>query len=149
VASYLRQTHHRQTHQNTAEGPSVRRERALFVLILADVLLSLVSIAGAEPPPGRLPGLVWLFVVGSTLAAWMGLLWRLRAARTLYLVSWLAYLRLTALHAPASAGGPGEAVQLLMALNGGAILALAWLSDLGGRFVTLGEALGSPSGEAA
>ena len=75
----------------------------------------------------------------------MGLLWRLRAARRLYLVSWLAYLGLIALRTPAPAAGPAEAMQLLMALNGGAILALAWISDLRGRFVSLAQAFGGPT----
>ena len=127
----------------------MRLERVLSILILADVVLGLASVAGAEPGSNRLLDLIWLFVVGSTLAAWVGLLWRLAAARTLYLVSWLAYLGLIALRAPAPVGGPDEAVQLLLALNGGAILALAWLSDLRGRFLTFAQAFGVGARETA
>ncbi len=127
----------------------MRLERALFVLILADVVLCLVSVAGAEPALTPLLGALWLFVVGSTVVAWVGLLWRLRAARTLYLVSWLAYLGLIALRGPAAAAGPTEAMQLLMALNGGAILAMSWLSDLRGRFVAFAQAFGGAPAEIA
>lgn len=120
----------------------MRLERALFILILADVVLCLVSVAGAEPAPTRFLGGLWLFVVGSTLAAWVGLLWRLRAARVLYLVAWLGYLALIALRGPAGPAGAADAMQLLLALNGGAILAVAWISDLRVRFVTFAQAFG-------
>lgn len=123
----------------------MRSERALWYLILIDMALGLVSIAGAGTGPQGLLGLLWLFVIASTLLAWAGLLWRLAAARALYLVSWLAYLVLIALRGPAGPSGAADALQLLMALNGGAILAIAWLSDLRHRFVRLGEALGGPA----
>lgn len=127
----------------------MRLDRTLSILILADVILSLLSVAGAEPPPSRLLGAIWWFVVGTTVLAWVGLVFRMAAGRALYLVSWLTYLALIALRAPASAAGPAEAVQLLMALNGGAILAIAGLSDLRGRFVSFAQAYGGPPRAAA
>ena len=127
----------------------MRYERALVTLILIDIILSLVSVSGAEPAPGRALGLVWLFVVGSTVAAWVGLLWRIKAARVLYLASWLAYLGLIALRGPAGPGGAADAMQLLMALNGGAILAMAWLSDLRDRSVSIAQAFGGGPAAAA
>lgn len=123
----------------------MRLERALSVLILADVGLSIVSLAGADAVAGGFRNLLWLFVIGSTVAAWVGLSFRLAAARTLYLTSWLAYLALIALRDQGFPGGWSEAMQLLMALNGGAILAIAWLSDLRDRFVTLAQAVGGTS----
>ena len=123
----------------------MRLERALSVLILADVGLSLISVAGADTGAEGWRNLLWLFVIGSTVAAWVGLSFRLAAARMLYLVSWLGYLALIALRDQAFAGGLEEAMQLLMALNGGAILAIAWLTDLRDRFVTLPQALGGTS----
>src|SRR5262245_45593933 len=127
----------------------MRLERVLHILILADVVLSLVSVAGAEPALSRFQWYLWVFVVGSTVAAWVGLLWRLSAARTLYLVSWLTYLVLIALRTPLPAAGPSEAMQLLLALNGGGILAIAWVSELRGRFVTLAQAFGGAPVEVA
>jgi len=117
----------------------MRLERALVILVVIDIVLSLVSVAGAEPVSDRALGFLWFFVVGSTLAAWVGLFWRLRAARLLYLVSWLGYLGLIALRGPA---GAADAMQLLMALNGGAILATVWLSNLRDRFVSVAQAFG-------
>ncbi|HKQ97599.1 MAG TPA: hypothetical protein VJV75_06985 [Candidatus Polarisedimenticolia bacterium] len=127
----------------------MRLDRALSILIMADVGLSLLSVMGAEPAPTRLQAFLFYFVVATTLLAWVGLVLRLTVGRVVYLVSWLVYLALIALRTPAPAAGPAEALQLLMALNGGAILGIAWLSDLGGRFTSLAQAFGGAPRAAA
>ena len=70
--------------------------KTLDRLILADVLLALLSVAwsaaAAPPRPSGLAFILWMLVCATTVGAWIGLLRRLRPARTLYAASWLGYL---------------------------------------------------------
>jgi hypothetical protein len=79
-------------------------------------------------------------MVTTTLLGWLGLASLIRAGRSLYLLSWLAYLALV--FAGAAASPPLRFVQLLSALTGGAILALAYLSPLRAEFRSLKAAFG-------
>ena len=73
----------------------------------------------------------------------MGLVNLIRAGRAIYLASWLGYLALAFVAGPDASRGL-HIVQLLMALVGGATLAVAYLSPLRGRFTSLAEAFSRP-----
>ncbi|HEY7545089.1 MAG TPA: hypothetical protein VID27_09415 [Blastocatellia bacterium] len=85
---------------------------------------------------------LWVVVAASTILAWIGLLNLLRAARPLYLASWAAYLILLLLSGPVVSNQAGYAVQMMMALAGGAIVGVIYFSDLSAKFRSLSEAFG-------
>jgi hypothetical protein len=133
-------------------------ERALTALVLADVFLGVLSLAldrtlptGAAGPGGDASTAgtgvgsplfwAWIAMVATTVLGWLGLVYLIRAGRALYLASWLAYLAL-AFATGGAVSPPVRVVQLLSALAGGAILAVAWLSPLRARFRSLKTALG-------
>jgi hypothetical protein len=107
-------------------------ERIFPILVMCDVVLEVASVAGADAAPARGPLLsaLWLAVIGITLVGWVGLFAMIREARPVYLASWLGYLALLALGGPVVSTAGGYALQMLMALVGGAVLAVAYLSEL-------------------
>jgi hypothetical protein len=111
-------------------------ERIFSVLILCDIALEVASIASTDGAPTRGPLLnaLWLAVIGTTVVGWIGLLAMIREARPVYLASWVGYLLLLALGGPVVSPAEGYALQLLMALVGGAVLAVAYLSELRTEF---------------
>jgi hypothetical protein len=106
------------------------------ILLFCDMVLELTSLAGADggAARGMLLDALWLAVIGSTLAGWIGLFAMIRAGRAVYLASWIGYLALLGLGGPYAGTAGGYALQMLMALVGGAVLAVAYLSDLRADF---------------
>jgi hypothetical protein len=106
--------------------------RIFTILLLCDIVLEVTSLAGADAVAARGPILkgLWLAVIASTVAGWIGLFALIRAGRATYLASWIGYLALLALGGPFAGTAGGYALQMLMALVGGAVLAVAYLSDL-------------------
>jgi hypothetical protein len=107
-------------------------DRVFPILILCDVVLEVASVAGADGSPARGPMLtaLWLAVIGTTVVGWIGLLAMIREARPVYLASWLGYLVLLALGGPVVSTAGGYALEILMGLAGGAVLAVAYISEL-------------------
>jgi len=110
----------------------MKTERLFSILLLCDIALEVASIAGTDVAPARGPLLnaLWLAVIGTTLVGWIGLFAMIREGRPVYLASWLGYLVLLALGGPVVSTAGGYALQMLMALCGGAVLAVAYLSEL-------------------
>lgn len=110
----------------------MRIDQVFPILLFCDVALEVASIAGADGAPARGPLLnaLWLAVIGTTVVGWIGLFAMLREARPVYLASWVGYLLLLALGGPVASTAEGYALQMLMALVGGAVLAVAYLSEL-------------------
>jgi hypothetical protein len=100
------------------------------------VILEVASLAGADGSSPRGPWLrgLWFAVIATTVAGWVGLFAFVREARHVYLGAWLGYLGLLALGGPVVSSAGGYALQMLTALVGGAVVALAYLSDLRSRF---------------
>jgi hypothetical protein len=107
--------------------------RLLDRLILADLFLAVLSIVSssvsAAPRPTGVAFLLWLGVCAATVAAWIGLAWRIRPARVVYAAAWLGYLVLVALRAGGSAAALGGVLDLATGLVGGMILAVCFFSD--------------------
>lgn len=102
-------------------------------LILADVLLAAASLSWSTlseaPRPSGIGFLLWITVCAATVAAWIGLLHRLRPARALYAASWLGYLALAAMRAGTESSF-GAVLDLATGLVGGMILSLLYFSGL-------------------
>ena len=124
----------------------MRQDKILGVLILAEFILVILGIAcdpgAAARPSGTLLTALWVAVVVGTVLAWIGLLNLVRAARPLYVGSWAAYFVLILLSGPVESTAVGYVVQMLMALVGGAVIAMVYFSELRTRFRTLAEAVG-------
>jgi len=116
--------------------------KALDRLILADVLLAALSVAwsaaAAPPRPSGLAFILWILVCATTVAAWIGLLRRLRPARALYAASWIGYLALVGLRGGAAGSSVDAVLDLATGLVGGMILALVYFSELRAQFHGLG-----------
>ena len=124
----------------------MKQERILVTLILAEVVLVILGIVSdfgaAARPSGTILTALWVAVVVGTVLAWIGLLNLVRAGRPLYVGSWMGYLILVLFGGSVESPGVDYAMQLLMALVGGAIIGLVYFSDLRTRFRTLSETLG-------
>jgi hypothetical protein len=109
----------------------MRESRALDGLILADFLLGLVSLAWSAghpaPHPSPLSSALWIAVCAATILAWVGLLYRIEAARALYAASWLGYLAWIAVRGAAIGSPLGSVLDLATGLVGGMILAILFL----------------------
>ena len=114
----------------------MKLERVFTILLLCDAALEVASLAGADGTRARGPFLnaLWLAVIGTTVVGWIGLFAKIREGRPVYLASWLGYLLMLALGGPVNSTAEAYALQLLMALVGGAVLAVAYLSELRTRF---------------
>jgi hypothetical protein len=124
----------------------MKQERILGVLILSEFILGILGIA-CDPGAGSRPSstlltALWVAVVVGTVVSWIGLLNLARAARPLYVASWAAYFVLILLGGPVASTAAGYVVQMLMAIVGGAVIAMAYFSGLRTRFRTLAEAFG-------
>jgi len=110
----------------------MKLERVFPILVLCDVVLEVMSVAGTAGSPARGPMLtaLWLAVIGTTVVGWIGLFAMIREARPIYVASWLGYLVLLAVGGPVVDTPGGYALQMVMALVGGAVMAVAYLSDL-------------------
>ena len=132
------------------------RERALVVLVVADIFLSFATI-GAEmffqwtlpwslrdydhsrwSSPfsafGAFKYLLWAGTIAATLVAWVGLLNRWWFARRLYLAAWGTWTALILLSGPSVLNFLGATFDTLQAMVGGAILSLIYFSDLSRHF---------------
>jgi len=116
--------------------------KTLDRLILADVLLAALSVAwsaaAAPPRPSGLAFILWILVCTTTVAAWIGLLRRVRPARALYAASWIGYLVLVGLRGGAAGSSVDAVLDLATGLVGGMILALVYFSELRSQFHGLG-----------
>ncbi len=130
----------------------MKTERILDVLILSDFVVAVSAIATDFALEPFLPAplraylaaeraaastmadialmAVWGAVMVGTVLAWVGLVNRWKAARPLYLGSWVGYLVFIVLTGPAVSSGVGHALEMLMALVGGTIVGVTYFSDL-------------------
>lgn len=137
----------------------MNNERVLSILILCDFgvgVAALVSerilepflpvplrayLAAESTAVSRLTDVLltalWVGVLAGTVLAWVGLLNLVRAARPLYVASWIGYLALIALSGPHVGSAVGTVVDQLTGLVGGMIVAMIYFSDLRTRFRTL------------
>ena len=117
--------------------------RTLDRLILADFLVGVFSLIWsvrfASPRPPGPAFVLWILVCAATVVAWVGLLYRLRPARTLYAASWLGYLAWVAVRGATAASPVGTVLDLATGLVGGMILALVYFSDLRDRLRPFGD----------
>ena len=130
------------------------RERALVVLVAADVFLSFAGI-GVEAFFGwTLPGalrdyvrwsgtfgfrqfgmlFLWSLIAACAIAAWVGLVNRWWFARRLYVIACAASTVLHLFSGPSVATPVGAMLDRLNWLVGGAILGLVYFSDLSRSF---------------
>lgn len=129
----------------------MRNERLLPLLVLADFVLSVASIAiegilhGTLPgdlqayvfesfgPPWSLSGLAvtvfWSVALGATITAWIGLLVRWRFAREIYLAAWGAMLAVVLLSGPSVMTAAGAVVETLAAIVSGILIGFVYFSD--------------------
>src|SRR5262245_66625209 len=82
---------------------------------------------------------LWIAVVVTTIIAWIGLLNLVRAARPLYLASWVGYFVLILLEGRVVSAWGGFVIEMMTALVGGAILAMIYFSELAAKFRPLSE----------
>ena len=131
----------------------MRNDRALLILVLADIALVILTVVAEVslnftlPTPLRpygglghptLADLVrfpmWITIVAGTVVAWIGLLNYWWPSRMIYAVAWGAWLLLVAVSGPSVMTAVGAAIETLEHLVGGAIIALVYFSDLSKRF---------------
>ncbi|HEY6402657.1 MAG TPA: hypothetical protein VI479_14670, partial [Blastocatellia bacterium] len=86
---------------------------------------------------------LWGAVVVTTIIAWIGLLNLIRAARPLYLASWVGYFVLLLLEGRVVSAWGALLIEMMMALVGGAILGMIYFSELGAKFRPLSELAGA------
>ena len=131
----------------------MRNDRALLILVLADIVLVILTVvtevalnstlpAPLRPYGGlghptladlvRLP--LWITIVVGTFVGWIGLLNYWWPSRGIYAGAWAAWLLLVAVSGPSVMTAAGAAVETLEHLVGGAIIALVYFSDLSKRF---------------
>jgi len=130
----------------------MKLERVLGVLILSEFVLGVLAtisyfalapflpaqlrayIAADESASSRFYDTLLLalsiVVVVATVIAWVGLLNLLRAARSLYLASWVGYLVLPLLRGPVVCASVSFALEMMTALVGGGILAMIYFSTV-------------------
>ena len=146
----------------------MNKERLLWVLVAADVLLAFGS-AGADgffgwtlPPvlrdyahqrfthawgPGDVVHLALLTItVCAAFAAWIGLLNYWRFARGLYVFSWASWIVLTLVSGASVRPSVSEVFSELSALMSGMILGLVYFTDLAHRFERRSPATAAPAG---
>jgi len=131
----------------------MRNDRVLFILVVADFVLVMLTLAAelalssTLPQPlrdyasSRYSGLtsivwfsLWLGIAMATLVAWIGLLNYWGPARLLYVGAWAAWILLVAASGPSVTTAAGATVETLEHLVGGAIVGLVFFSDLTKRF---------------
>jgi hypothetical protein len=86
---------------------------------------------------------LWVAVVATTIIAWIGLLNLVRAARPLYLASWVGYFVLLLLEGRTVSAWGALLIEMMTALAGGAILGIIYFSELGAKFRPLSELAGA------
>ncbi|HEY3204293.1 MAG TPA: hypothetical protein VGL03_11590 [Thermoanaerobaculia bacterium] len=143
----------------------MNKEKILGVLILADLAVTVSALVLDRvlepflPPPLRAyatahsverlraedwRSVLWIAVLVGTVLAWVGLLNLLKAARPLYVASWVGYLVLVASRGPTVSSPVGYALDLVIALVGGMIVAVVYFSELGARFRSIRRAPEEP-----
>ena len=139
----------------------MKQEKVLSYLILSEFVLGIlatISYYSLEPflpspfrthpaPDGiaafrfgtTLLWALWIAVVITTMVAWIGLLNLVRAARPLYLASWIGYFVLILLEGRVVSAWGALMIEMMTALAGGAILGMIYFSELSARFRPLSE----------
>jgi len=139
----------------------MEQERVLRILILSEFglgILATISYYSLEPflpaslraypaPDGiaafrfgaTILTALWIAVAVTTIVAWIGLLNLARAARPLYLASWVGYFVLLLLEGRVVSAWGTFIIEMTTALVGGAILAMIYLSELATKFRPLSE----------
>jgi hypothetical protein len=124
------------------------KDRFLFLLVLSDFVLAMMTIAAEFALHSTLPGPLreaagnivwplfpwWVLMVVLTVASWIGLISFWRYARALYLTAWAIWLFLIAASGPSVMTSMGAVLTTMEALVGGAILALVYFTELGNRY---------------
>src|SRR5262249_16305695 len=132
---------------------AMRNDRVLLILVVADVVLVMLTIAAevvltpALPEPLRhftgLPGwslanfvrlTFWIGIALVTMVSWIGLLQYWWPARILYVGSWAAWIVLVLASGPSVTTAAGATIETIDHLVGGAIIGLVYFSDLQKRF---------------
>jgi len=128
------------------------KQRALILLVLADVVLVTLTIVAelvfnrtlpralrdyqlaSSTPPWSLTDIalfgVWLIIAATTIVAWLGLLLHWKHGPALYAGAWALMLVLVLLSGPSVMTGPGAMLFTLESLIGGMILGLVYFSEL-------------------
>jgi hypothetical protein len=122
----------------------MRLEKTLGILILCDVVLVVLGIVadwatGTTRFGNFFLTALWVSVAIGTTFSWIGLLNLVRGARHLYCASWIGYFMLTLFSGPVVSSAVVQAVQMLGALVGGAILAIVYFTELNTKFLTIRE----------
>ena len=129
----------------------MRKERLLSLLVAADFVVSVASIILEAFLYKTLPGelqkyvfdgfsgpfrltifsvlIFWGFALAATITAWVGLLFRWRWARELYLAAWAAMLAVVVLSGPSVMTGAGAAMETLAAIVSGILIGFVYFSD--------------------
>jgi hypothetical protein len=149
----------------------MKQEKVLSVLILSEFVLGMlanISYYSLEPlmpaswrtypaPDGiaafrfsaMLLYALWIVVLATTIIAWIGLLNLVRAARPLYLASWVGYFVLLLLEGRVVSAWGALVIEMMTALTGGAILAMIYFSELAPKFRPLSQLIGAEKQNAA
>ena len=134
----------------------MKKERALTMLVVADVLLAFTVIGAELVFQWTLPGplqeyaypqalslssawafpllMLWSATILCTMVAWIGLLNFWWFARRLYVVAWGMWILLMLPSGPSVMTPVGAVVSTVEAVVGGAILGLVYFSDLSRYF---------------
>jgi len=143
----------------------MKQEKVLSYLILSEFVLGIlatISYYSLEPflpsslrnypaPDGiaafrfgpTLLWALWIAIVVTTIIAWIGLLNLVRAARPLYLASWVGYFVLILLERRVVSAWGALEIEMMTALVGGAILGMIYFSELSAKFRPLSELIGA------
>jgi len=149
----------------------MKHERILGILILSEFVLGILatisyfslepflpaSMRGYPAPDGiaafRFGAMIltalWIAVMVTTIIAWIGLLNLARAARPLYLASWVGYFVLLLLEGRGASAWGAFVIEMMAAMVGGAILAMIYFSELAAKFRPLSELVGEGKENAA
>jgi hypothetical protein len=149
----------------------MKQEKILGILILSELVLGILatisyfslepflpsSLRGYSAPDGiaafrfgaTILTALWIAVLVTTIIAWIGLLNLARAARPLYLASWVGYFVLLLLEGRVASAWGAFVIEMMTAMVGGAILAMIYFSELAAKFRPLSELVGEREENAA
>jgi hypothetical protein len=143
----------------------MKHQRALGILILSDFILTILSIVSEFALEPFLPASLraylatdkaaafrfgdaimtslWIVVAIATVLAWIGMLNMLRAARSLYLGSWVGNFIWLLLEGQVVGPSVTYVIVNISAIVGGAILWIVYFSELRTEFRRLSEVVGA------
>jgi len=129
----------------------MRNERIFRILVLADIILALSTIAAEFAFHSTLPAslqkyvvtsffewdvtgpalfIFWLGIVAATVVSWVGLLLYWWPARGIYVGSWIAMLVLILASGPSVLTAPGAVLDTLEHIVSGLVIAMMYFTDV-------------------